>query len=598
MASNTRPSAPDLLCTDLLQRLQFAILEHVTGADFRIIGHPPAWLFTLYPDARNNLQLSIDARTPVLQNFLADAADAWQTDGDDIAHSGFWSEQPEAEEPRHFHAMALRHGPSRLLLIQHSTAAYDQQATLLQRARDQVLRQHEHNRGHQRAQHELTTKLVDMERSRDDVAVILQQLGLATLLIDQEGQVRFLSASAARLLDTPATGGPNGLLWETLLPLTKPDRLALQSMLQQPASRRERVQCHVETQAGRHLWLEIELQDDPRDTGTKIMFLHDMTDVHHLRRLLELKAHYHDLVGKSRGMTQIYEQIQDLARVDSTVLIEGETGTGKELVARALHQASARHKGPFIAANCAGLTDSLLGSQLFGHKKGAFTGAIDDQQGLFEAAQGGVLFLDEIGDIPHNVQTNLLRVLQEKEVTRLGETRPRKVNVRVLTATHHNLSQDVAKGTFRADLLYRIRVSRIQLPPLRDRKEDIPLLVASFLTEGRASMGKVIHRASPAAMAALMEYHWPGNVRELKSTIECAMIHCKGDTLEATDLPPELRQGPTDSPCEVVPHGDERSRFVAALGQARGNRTKAARLLGMSRATFYRRLSELDLPTR
>ncbi len=172
------------------------------------------------------------------------------------------------------------------------------------------------------------------------------------------------------------------------------------------------------------------------------------------------------------------------------------------------------------------------------------------------------------------------------------------MNVRVLTATHHNLSQDVAKGTFRADLLYRIRVSRIQLPPLRDRKEDIPLLVASFLTEGRASMGKVIHRASPAAMAALMEYHWPGNVRELKSTIECAMIHCKGDTLEATDLPPELRQGPADSPSEVVLHGDERSRFVAALGQARGNRTKAARLLGMSRATFYRRLSELDLPTR
>ncbi|MGB5047049.1 MAG: sigma 54-interacting transcriptional regulator, partial [Nitrospira sp.] len=414
MAHNTHPSAPDLLCTDLLQRLQFAILEHVTGTEFRIIGHPPAWLFTLYPDARHNRPLSVDARTPVLQNFLADAADAWQTDGDDIAHSGFWSEQTAAEEPWHFHAMALRHGPSRLLLIQQSTAAYDQQATLLQRARDQVLQQHEHNRGHQRTQHELTTKLVDMERSRDDVAVILQQLGLATLLIDQQGQVRFLSASAARLLDTPATGGPNGLLWETLLPLTKPDRLALQSMLQQPAPRRERVQCHVETQAGRHLWLEIELQDDPRDTGTKIIFLHDMTDVHHLRRLLELKAHYHDLVGKSRGMTQIYEQIQDLARVDSTVLIEGETGTGKELVARALHQASVRHKGPFIAANCAGLTDSLLGSQLFGHKKGAFTGAIDDQQGLFEAAQGGVLFLDEIGDIPHNVQTNLLRVLQEK----------------------------------------------------------------------------------------------------------------------------------------------------------------------------------------
>ncbi len=182
-------------------------------------------------------------------------------------------------------------------------------------------------------------------------------------------------------------------------------------------------------------------------------------------------------------------------------------------------------------------------------------------------------------------------------MTRLGETRPRKINVRVLTATHHNLTQDVAKGTFRADLLYRIRVARIHLPPLRERKEDIPLLVTSFLTEGRASMGKVIHRATPSAMAALMEYHWPGNVRELKSTIECAMIHCKGDTLDMTDLPPELRQEPGGlQPATAIPT-DERSRFVSALSRAHGNRTKAARLLGMSRATFYRRLTELDLPT-
>ena len=581
----------------LLQRFQFAVLEHIADSQFRIIGHPPAWLFRLYPEAEASLHLSIDARTPVLHNFLADAADVWQVHDQSIGRSGFWTEQTAFEEPCHFEALALRESASHLLLIQRNTAAYEQQVSLLQQARDQALQQHEHDRGHRRTQHDLTTKLVDMERSRDDVAAILQQLGLATLLIDQQGHVRFLSPSAARLLDRPSPAVHPGLRWETLLPLMKADRLALQSLLQQPISQRERIRCHIETPTGKHLWLEIELHDDPRDPRTKIAFLHDMTDVYHLRRLLELKAHYHDLIGKSRGMTQIYEQIQDLARVDSTVLIEGETGTGKELVARALHQASARRAGPFIAANCAGLTDSLLGSQLFGHKKGAFTGAIDDQQGLFEAAQGGVLFLDEIGDIPPAVQTNLLRVLQEKEVTRLGETRPRKINVRVLTATHHSLTQDVAKGTFRADLLYRIRVARIHLPPLKERKEDIPLLVTSFLTEGRASMGKVIHRASPAAMAALMDYHWPGNVRELKSTIECAMIHCKGDTLDATDLPPELRQEPAGlQPAPAIPT-DERSRFVSALGQAHGNRTKAARLLGMSRATFYRRLTELDLPT-
>ncbi len=597
MASDTPAPAPDLLCATLLQRFQFAVLEHVAGTQFRIIGRPPAWLFRLYPEAQASLHVSIDVRTPVLHNFLVDAADVWHLHDQSIGRSGFWTEQTAFEEPYHFEALALREGASHLLLIQRNTAAYAQQASLLQQARDQTLQQHAQNRGHRRTRQDLTTKLVDMERSRDDVAAILQQLGLATLLIDQQGHVRFLSPSAARLLDVPSPAVHPGLHWETLLPLTKTDRLTLQSLLQSSVSQQERVRCHIETLAGRHLWLEIELHDDPRDQRTKIAFLHDMTDVYHLRRLLESKAHYHDLIGKSRGMTQIYEQIQDLARVDSTVLIEGETGTGKELVARALHQASARRTGPFIAANCAGLTDSLLGSQLFGHKKGAFTGAIDDQQGLFEAAQGGVLFLDEIGDIPPAVQTNLLRVLQEKEVTRLGETRPRKINVRVLTATHHNLTQDVAKGTFRADLLYRIRVARIHLPPLRERKEDIPLLVTSFLTEGRASMGKVIHRATPSTMAALMEYHWPGNVRELKSTIECAMIHCKGDTLDITDLPPELRQELGGlQPATAIPT-DERSRFVSALSQAHGNRTKAARLLGMSRATFYRRLTELDLPT-
>lgn len=597
MAPDMSLRAPDFLCATLLERLEYVVLEHIVGTHFRVLGHPSSWLFRLYPEAESSLELSVDARTPVLHNFLADAAEVWQTGDARIGRSGFWTEQTAFDVPWHFEALALREGTSRLLVIQHSTAAYEQQASVLQRARDQALHQHEHERGYQRTRQTLTMQLVDMERSRDDVAAILQELGLATLLIDRDGQVRFVSASAAGLLELPSPLVNPGLRWDQLLPLTKAERLTVQALLDQPIAQRERVRCHIDTPAGRRLWLEIELHDDPRDRRSKIAFLHDMTDVYHLRRLLELKAHYHDLIGKSRGMTQLYEQIQDLARVDSTVLIEGETGTGKELVARALHQASSRRTGPFIAANCAGLTDSLLGSQLFGHKKGAFTGAIDDQQGLFEAAQGGVLFLDEIGDIPHTVQTNLLRVLQEKEVTRLGETKPRKVNVRVLTATHHNLSQDVAKGTFRADLLYRIRVARIHLPPLRERKEDIPLLVTSFLAEGRASMGKTIHRASPAAMAALMDYHWPGNVRELKSTIECAMIHCKGETLEAADLPPELRQEPADLAPEPTGQSDERSRFVSALGQARGNRTKAARLLGMSRATFYRRLTELNLPT-
>ena len=596
MAPQSPPSLQDQLCRTLLARFDFALFEHVADARFRLIGDAPPWLLRIYPEAGHQKDIAVDTRTPVLHNFLQDAAAAWDAQDHTIARSGFWTDPRSFDEPRHFEALALREGEQRLLLVQQHTSSYDQQAALLQEAREHALRHHEQERGHRRTHQVLTTQLADTERSRDDLAAILQRLGLATLLIDGEGQVRFLSHSAAQLLEIPASPSCRDVHWETLLPTSKADRLALQALLRQSAVQRERARCQIDTSTGRRLWLDIERHDDPRDPRNTILFLHDMTDVYHLRRLLEQKAHFHDLIGKSRGMTQVFEQIQDLARVDSTVLIEGETGTGKELVARALHQASARRTGPFIAANCAGLTDSLLGSQLFGHKKGAFTGAIDDQPGLFEAAQGGVLFLDEIGDIPHTVQTHLLRVLQEKEVTRLGETRPRKVNVRVLTATHHNLSHDVAKGVFRADLLYRIRVARISLPPLRERKEDIPLLVTSFLTEGRASMGKTIHRTSPAAMAVLMDYHWPGNVRELKSTIECAMIHCKGDTLEVSDLPLELQQAmPAPHPEPTTPT-DERSRFVFALGQARGNRTKAARLLGLSRATFYRRLTELDLP--
>jgi DNA-binding NtrC family response regulator len=314
-----------------------------------------------------------------------------------------------------------------------------------------------------------------------------------------------------------------------------------------------------------------------------------------LKRQLNEKTQFQDLIGKSKLMGQLYSQIRELAKVDTTVLIEGETGTGKELVARAIHFSSQRKAGAFIAVNCAGLTDALLGSQLFGHKKGAFTGAVDHQQGFFEAANGGTLFLDEIGDISSAVQTSLLRVLQEREIVRLGESRPRKVDVRVLAATHHNLSQDVVKGSFRADLLYRIRVARIHLPSLQDRREDIPLLIASFLGECCAVTGKPVDQVSPEAMLALTTYPWPGNVRELKSAIESSVISCKETMIQVEDLPPEVLDSQTVPHLPLDAPQDEKSRLIAALGHAKGNRTMAARLLGMSRATLYRRLTDLNL---
>ncbi len=220
------------------------------------------------------------------------------------------------------------------------------------------------------------------------------------------------------------------------------------------------------------------------------------------------------------------------------MLIEGETGTGKELVAKAIHLLSRRREAPFVAVNCAGLTDSLLSSQLFGHKKGAFTGAVADYRGVFEAANGGTIFLDEIGDVAMHVQTSLLRVLQEREITRLGETAPRRVDLRVVAATHHNLTTDVARERFRADLLYRIRVARVQLPALRERRDDIPLLVGWFLAQCRSTIETPVRDISHDARKILSAYDWTGNVRELRSTIEFAVIRCKQRCCKRATCPP------------------------------------------------------------
>jgi DNA-binding NtrC family response regulator len=380
-------------------------------------------------------------------------------------------------------------------------------------------------------------------------------------------------------------------------PFQEQDKIELQAIAALPPEQRRKLSVQIDAPSGGHTLrvdLEIQVNDDPRNQQRKIVFLYDQSEVHNLRRLLEDKIQFHDLVGKSKAMVLVYHQIRQVAKVDTTVLIEGETGTGKELVARAIHFSSHRKDAPFIAVNCAGLTESLLGSQLFGHKRGAFTGAVSDHQGVFEAASGGTLFLDEIGDIPLTVQTSLLRVLQEREVTPLGESKPRKVDARVLVATNRNLVEAVDSGQFRADLLYRIRIARIHLPPLRNRQEDIPLLSGTFLKLARSMTQKDVDSFSPAAMRSLLDYYWPGNVRELRSAIESAVIQCEGTNIEASDLPPEIAPDHRPSP-GIEGDSDDKGTILSALDRAQGNRSEAARLLGISRATLFRRLSHHGL---
>ena len=428
-----------------------------------------------------------------------------------------------------------------------------------------------------------------LERSHDDLLAVLDRLRLGVVMTDGSGLVTFLSEAAERLLGTTEEDAA-GRAWEQVLPLTAHDMGRVKAAAALPEVRRDKVPVQARTPGGRRYWMEIEIKDDPRQPNRRIFVLYDVSEVYDLRRVLDEKSTFVDLVGQTTAIQLVYKQIRDLARVDTTVLVEGETGTGKELVARAIHRFSARSARPFVAVNCAGLTESLLTSQLFGHVRGAFTGATADHAGFFESANGGTVLLDEIGGVPLNVQTNLLRVLQEREITRLGESRPRKIDVRIVAASNHDLTQEIAAGRFRADLLYRIRVARIHLPLLRERLEDIPLLVARFLEEWRATTGRPVPEVSSDVIDRLQQYQWPGNVRELKNAIESALIGAAGPILRLADLPPEVvaAGSPLSPPQAASP--SEREAIVDALRRAGGNRTKAARLLGIARRTLYRRM--------
>lgn len=329
-----------------------------------------------------------------------------------------------------------------------------------------------------------------------------------------------------------------------------------------------------------------------------VMIIRDETRIAALEQDREERRHFHTIIGKSESMQRVYTLIEQLADFQTTVLVLGESGTGKELVADALHYHGERSRGPLVKVNCAALPENLLESELFGHVKGAFTGAIQDKVGRFQRADGGTIFLDEIGDIPHQVQIRLLRVLQDMEFERVGDSSPVKVNVRVVAATNKNLYEKVKKGEFREDLYYRLKVVEIQLPPLRERREDIPLLVRHFIESRNKKFDKQIKGVSPEVLAIFMHYSWPGNVRELDHSLEYAFVVCRSNNLISTDnLPQELHAVISDPPASSpAAEGDEAGIIQDALKKTGGNKTKAARLLGISRRTIYRKIEEMNIP--
>ena len=316
-----------------------------------------------------------------------------------------------------------------------------------------------------------------------------------------------------------------------------------------------------------------------------------------LRQQLDSRFGLESLTGESPAMREILELVQQVAPTRASVLLTGESGTGKELVAKAIHQLSPRIQQPFVTVHCAALATTLLESELFGHEKGAFTGAHERRIGRFEQAQGGTLFLDEIGEIDATIQVKLLRFLGERTFERVGSNKTLTADVRLIAATNRNLEEQVKAGEFRDDPFFRLRVVEIHLPPLRERKGDIPLLAQKFLREFAGENGKPVNEFTADALEWLLNYSWPGNVRELRTAIEHAVVLCRGEKISARDLPPPVRASgqsaqPSPSPGrdDLTVREAEKQLIIRALKETGGNRTLAAKKIGMSRRTFHRKL--------
>jgi len=443
-------------------------------------------------------------------------------------------------------------------------------------------------------------RMTDLQLREQSLARVLTRVGDAVILVDADDRIIFFNPLASVLTGWRSSEAHGRKLKEVLhvepgkdspLPFsgTKSGSLSAGNQAVVVVSRRgRRISVRAEMLA---------INDPGEPSGNRAIVLHANAPDHESRddtgrdALRERVADggFRGMLGVSPVMLELFSMIEQLAGVDWTVLVEGETGTGKELTARALHDLSARSEGPFVAVNCAALTDSLLASQLFGHRKGAFTGAINDQKGVFEAAHEGTLFLDEIGDVSSQLQKSILRTLDENKITRLGESEPVAVDVRVVCATQRTLSREVEEGRFRADLFFRLCVAQLKLPPLRERAEDVPRIAMHFLAAAARSTGKSVTSIDDEAERLLKDFSWPGNIRELRAVIDRAVLACSGDKILLADIRADIRAGePAGDP---LLSGSEKEQIVEALRRTNGNRTDAARLLGISRATLYRRLA-------
>ncbi len=453
-----------------------------------------------------------------------------------------------------------------------------------------------------------------LARQRARRNLLVDSLDVGVLIHDQNRRVAFLNKAAERILgvdrrrilgkDCREIFGPGGICGKdcAFFPGRAPlaGRKTHQVFFLDPKGRRKRLKV---TRA--------PLEVLPGRAPGAMALLEDVTEVVDLREKVKKEESFHGIVGVSPVMKAVFQTIRQVALSEYPVLITGESGTGKELVAQAIHRESPRKDGPFVPVNCGALPENILESELFGHVRGAFTGAVRDKKGRFELAHGGTLFLDEVGEIPPSLQVKLLRALQEKRFEKVGGEQTVTVDVRIVSATNRDLRAMVGTGAFREDFFYRLRVVPIELPPLRKRKEDLPLLVDQILARVRRETGKPIQGVSTEVMDLFYRYPWPGNVRELINALQFASISCEEETIQVKHLPLEIRDpsahpGPSLLlPGERLLGGEPQGRagrkldgprVEEALRLAGGNKVRAARILGVGRATLYRFLKDHPLP--
>lgn len=370
-----------------------------------------------------------------------------------------------------------------------------------------------------------------------------------------------------------------------------------ETLTRQETMKESRVKCrHPDRPHQTTTLTSSPLMDNNNQSIGAVLVIRDVTRLNDLERELRERHHFHNIIGKSKKMQEIYSLIEDLSHTDTTVLITGESGTGKELIAKALHYSGPRAFKPLVTVNCSALAENLLESELFGHVKGAFTGALKNKIGRFQAADQGTIFLDEIGDISHVIQLKLLRVLQEKELERVGDSTPHKVDVRIIASTNQKLMDKVKLGEFREDLYYRLKVVEIVLPPLRERREDIPLLVKHFCDYFNKRFKKEIESVTDEVFHSFMQYPWPGNVRELEHAIEHSFVLCHGDNITQEHIPSEIREYYIFNKTIGGKNEFEGIQGILnALEKSAWNKAKAARLLGISRQTLYRKIRDNNL---